>query len=344
VIAAVRLMSGAVFLSFSSLGAEGFAGSQACAGCHKREYTAQIATSMAHAMEPIATCGILQQHRNLSFRAGIYSYRIERRGDQSSYTVTDGASVISVPLAYAFGLGKAGQTYVFERNGNVYESRVSFYKALNGLDLTMGAANLEPRNLEQAAGRVMSRPEALQCFGCHTSSAIPEAYRTPGALTPGVSCEHCHGSAAAHVEGFRTGRPVPMKKLSALSTEELSDFCGQCHRTWAQIAADGPYNINNVRFQPYRLANSKCYDPTDSRIRCTACHNPHEEVTDAPAAYDGKCMACHVAEAKQYAKTCPVANQNCVSCHMPKLELPGAHDRFTDHDIRILNANAPYPP
>lgn len=295
-------------------------------------------------MEPIAACRILAQHKTLSFHAGAYSYLIERQGDESIYTVSDGAAALTVRLAYAFGLGKAGQTYVFERNGNMYESRVSFYKALEGLDLTMGAANMEPRNLEQAAGRMMSRPEAEQCFGCHTTSVLREAFRTPEALTPGVSCEHCHGSAMAHVEGFRTGKPVAMRKLSALSTEELSDFCGQCHRTWAQIAADGPHNINNVRFQPYRLANSKCYDPSDPRIRCTACHNVHEEVVETTAAYDGKCFACHTAQGKLNAKICPVGKQDCVSCHMPKLELPGAHDRFTDHDIRVEKVNAPYPP
>jgi hypothetical protein len=341
---AARLMSGVFVVSFSLLGAEGLAGSRACAGCHKSEYAPQTATSMAHAMEPIAACSILAQHKTLSFHAGAYSYRIKRQGDESIYTVSDGAATMTVRLAYAFGLGKAGQTYVFERDGNMYESRVSFYKALDGLDLTMGAANMEPRNLEQAAGRMMSRPEAEQCFGCHTTSVLREAFRTPGALTPGVTCEHCHGSAVAHVEGFRAGQPVAMKKLSALSTEELSDFCGQCHRTWAQIAADGPHNINNVRFQPYRLANSKCYDPSDQRIRCTACHNVHEEVAATPGTYDGKCISCHMAQGKLNAKVCPVGRQDCVSCHMPKLELPGAHDRFTDHDIRIEKVNGPYPP
>ena len=32
--------------------------------------------------------------------------------------------------------------------------------------------------------------------------------------------------------------------------------------------------VANVRFQPYRLISSKCYDAEDSRIRCTACHDP----------------------------------------------------------------------
>ena len=139
-----------------------------------------------------------------------------------------------------------------------------------------------------------------------------------------------------------------MRKLSALNAEELSDLCGQCHRTWAQIAAEGPHDINNVRFQPYRLVNSKCYDPSDRRISCAACHNPHQEVVALDSFYDRACLACHaaghVAGGKSGAKSCPTAKENCVTCHMPKLELPGSHYKFTDHRIRIVNAKAGYPP
>jgi hypothetical protein len=314
-------------------------GSATCATCHQREYNSQIATSMARAMEPVAGCSILQEHALLTFRDGVYYYRIQRQGDKSLYSVTDGKDTISVPLEYAFGLGKAGQTYVFERDGDLYESRVSFYQALNGLDLTMGAINISPRNLIEATGRLMSRPEAEQCFGCHTTSLSHDAFHAPESMTPGVTCEHCHGPASEHVEGFRQGKPVAMKSMSAMTTEELSDFCGQCHRTWAQIAADGPHNVNNLRFQPYRLANSKCYNPSDKRISCVACHDVHHEVVASNSFYDGKCLACHSA-----GKHCPVSNQNCVSCHMPKLELPGAHYKFTDHWIRITRVNASYPP
>jgi hypothetical protein len=300
---------------------------------------------MAHAMEPVASCEILEKHKILSFRDGVYSYKIERQGESSLYTVTDGKDTIRAPLEYAFGLGKAGQTYVFKRDGKMYESRVSFFTALDGLDLTIGAANRKPGNLEEAAGRLMDRRNIEQCFECHSSSSTRE-HGQPEATTPGVTCEHCHGSGTAHVRGFETGKPAPMKKLSAFSTEELSDFCGQCHRTWAQIAADGPHDINNVRFQPYRLANSKCYDPSDKRIACTSCHNVHEEVIDSVSFYDRKCMACHAkthVAVKRAAKNCPVATDKCVSCHMPKLELPGSHYLFTDHRIRIVRVGAEYP-
>jgi hypothetical protein len=338
-----RLASGALLFCLPLPGSDMLAGSRACATCHQDEYTSQVTTAMAHAMEPIATCRVLEQHKILSFHVGAYSYRIERQGDESVYAVTDGAATITVRLKYAFGLGKAGQTYIFERDGNLYESRVSFYQALNGLDLTIGASNIEPKSLEEAAGRVLDRIGSEQCFGCHTTGPRQDAFRTPEALTPGVTCERCHGPAEAHVTGFREGHPVTMRRLSTLSTEELSDFCGQCHRSWAQIAANGPHNVNNVRFQPYRLTNSKCYDPSDPRIRCTACHNVHEEVVAPGAAYDRNCFSCHDAR-KTSAKMCPVAKQNCVSCHMPKIELPGAHYLFTDHDIRVARENQAYPP
>jgi hypothetical protein len=128
-----------------------------------------------------------------------------------------------------------------------------------------------------------------------------------------------------------------MRKLGKLTTEEMSDFCGQCHRTWAEIASNGPHGIQNVRFQPYRLGNSKCYDAAEIRIRCTACHDPHRAVETSTAAYDAKCLACHAA------KDCSVATKDCVTCHMPRLDLPGAHKKFTDHKIRVVKANEPYP-
>src|SRR5579875_3297007 len=81
-------------------------------------------TSMAHAMETVAECSILQKHPVMTVQLDRYSYRIERRGEQSIYTVTDGIETFKIPLGWAFGLGAAGQTYVFEKDGAFYESRV----------------------------------------------------------------------------------------------------------------------------------------------------------------------------------------------------------------------------
>ncbi|MGH7246845.1 MAG: multiheme c-type cytochrome, partial [Pseudomonadota bacterium] len=80
----------------------------------------------------------------------------------------------------------------------------------------------------------------------------------------------------------------------------------------------------------------------DARISCVACHDPHQELDRTDSDYDSKCQACH-GGGKRMARACKVSQRDCVSCHMPKLAMPGSHYKFTDHEIRIVRANAPYP-
>ena len=315
-----------------------------CATCHAAQAKPHPATSMAHALETVAECGILRDHPLLTFSANGYSYRIERKGDQSSYTVTDGKETLTLPVGWAFGLGSAGQTYVLEKDGKYYESFVSYYKNPGGLDVTMGDQNTRPANLMEAAGRLMGQREILACFNCHSTGSVNGNTLTLASMAPGVQCERCHGDTEKHLAGLKSGDATgfAMKKLGALSTEDTSVLCGQCHRTWDQIAVNGPHGVLNVRFQPYRLTNSRCYDVDDKRIACTGCHDPHKEVDRVSTNYDAKCQSCH-AGGKPQAKACPQATKDCTSCHMPKIELPGSHHRFSDHDIRIVRANSAYP-
>ena len=115
------------------------AGDQVCAECH-RDVTARFrSTPMARALVPVAACEILQRNPELTFQESGYESRIVRDGDRTVLTVKSGGETLTATLLWAFGRGQAGQTYVYERNGTYYESRVSFYNALHGLDLTMGA-------------------------------------------------------------------------------------------------------------------------------------------------------------------------------------------------------------
>jgi hypothetical protein len=319
------------------------ASDQACAECHRTETLRFRDTPMARALVPVAQCEILRDHPSLAFQEGGFEWRIVREGERSIMTVTRGGETLTVPLIWAFGRGQAGQTYVFERDGALYESRVSFYNALGGLAPTMGAQTGRPKNIEEAAGRRMDAVGARECFGCHATGAAVGGQLQLHSMAPGVGCDSCHDGAESHLAGVRAGnsQPARLAKLAGQSSEAVAELCGRCHRTWAQIAMNGPRGALNVRFQPYRLANSKCYDATDARIACTACHDPHGPLETNLASYDAKCAACHSATLKT--KTCPAANSNCVTCHMPKVELPGAHARFTDHQIRIARSGEPYP-
>lgn len=304
-----------------------------CATCHADQVKTHGTTGMARALTDAATGEILRTHPLLTFQQGPWKYSIERKGSASIYKVTNGKDEISLPIAWAFGLGAAGQTYLLNRSGVWYESRVSYYHDTNALDLTVGAMPGVPRDIGEALGREMSSRGATECFNCHSTGALVNGALKVESLTPGIQCERCHEGATEHAAKLH----ILPKSLGKLSSEDTAEYCGQCHRTWATIATQGPNNITNVRFQPYRLVNSRCYDAADDRIRCTTCHDPHDDAPRAFSAYDVRCQACHApnGKGKPGAKLCTAGKANCAECHMPKVLIPTAHNRFTDHWIRI---------
>jgi hypothetical protein len=136
-----------------------------------------------------------------------------------------------------------------------------------------------------------------------------------------------------------------------LSPVALVDFCGACHRTGVDVVmAEGAYGPLNVRFQPYRLEKSRCWGMRgDDRLTCIACHNPHQPLIQNESYYDARCLNCHSPQrveshgASQSHAVCPKAIANCTSCHMPKYDVPGMHAKFTDHFIRVVRKDEPYP-
>lgn len=325
-----------------------------CAACHKQQtqsyygHTQQSGNTMARALYTAAEATLLETNPNLSYRLGTFTYTLQRQGKQSIYSASNGKDSLSVPLAYAFGHGAAGQTYVFTYNNKWYESRLSFFKETGSLDLTLGAPPNPPANLLEALGREMSVKDINGCFACHTTNSIRNGSLDFNAIQAGIGCDNCHTGSAGHVAAIASSnaKAAAMPKFSKWSAEEQSEACGRCHRTWADIAANGPRGVGNVRFQPYRLANSKCYDAEDRRIGCTACHDPHSPLNKNLSSYDSRCTACHSATAARTTaskKICKQAKSDCASCHMPRIEMSGSHHLFTDHMIRIVRKNETYP-
>ena len=47
-----------------------------------------------------------------------------------------------MPIRWALGASSAmGQTYILEKDGELYESRMSWFRELNGLGPTLGGGN-----------------------------------------------------------------------------------------------------------------------------------------------------------------------------------------------------------
>lgn len=328
-----------------------YLGPDACAQCHSLKVTTQKTTPMASASMPAAHAEILR-HSSLTFSSGPYQFEITGNKDGPLYSVKSGNDSLSQPLDWAFGVGEVGQTYVFTRNGTFYESRVSFYPAVEALDLTLGHRAPGANDLADAMGRAMPAAEARLCFGCHSTASTTSGKFDVSRLIPGVTCEACHGPGAKHVAAMRGQHTkagwAAIFNPARLAPVDSVDFCGACHRTVWDVALANTAGVANVRFQPYRLEKSRCWGKGDARLTCIACHDPHVPLARDPVAYDNRCLSCHVATnagiSKDHpGKACPVSASKCVTCHMTKYEIPGSHAQFTDHWIRVVRANEAYP-
>ncbi|MDX2154407.1 MAG: hypothetical protein SFV54_26940 [Bryobacteraceae bacterium] len=315
--------------------------SSRCGGCHVQSARASHSNMARTLMRP-SESPIWQGRDELKSSNAGYDYVIRKAKDELLYEVSNGVETLRYPLRWAVGTGRTGQTYVYEIEGKLHESRISFYPRVaqgGGLDATIGAPNRAPANLAEAAGRRMGDGGVKECFGCHGSGKI-SGHELTG-LTPGVSCERCHGDGSRHVAGFaaKGSRPGRIESFKSATSEEINELCGQCHRTWAQVTTMGLRGVQTVRFQPYRITKSKCYDAEDRRASCVACHDPHTPGEVSASKTERACRSCH--EQGRGRKPCG-KGADCASCHMPKYELPGAHADFTDHWIRTVRPGEGY--
>jgi hypothetical protein len=183
---------------------------------------------MGHALQPPGSNPVLDSHPRLTFQKYGYSYSVETKNGQSTYSVTDGTRIITLPIRWSFG--NRAQTWVFERDGVYYESLVSYYPSLRGLGITIGDFDINPRTLDEAVGRRLPPNEPVACFGCHSTDAVTDGqWLAFDSLKPGVTCEHCHVGATSHMLSSFASEPpeTTPPDLRKLAAEDLSDFCGQ---------------------------------------------------------------------------------------------------------------------
>jgi Cytochrome c554 and c-prime len=326
-----------------------YVGAAGCASCHPRHAATQSTTAMARTATRAAGSEVLKPGRTLSFDRGGYRYEITSSNAGVIYSVSGGGAAQSAPLTWAFGDGKVGQSFLFERDSAFYEARVSYYDAIDALDFTPARAVDAPRTLDEAMARPVGQPEIRRCFGCHTTASTAGAVLDVSQATPGVTCEACHGPGRRHVEAIKLRRTdeaaAAVLNPAKLDPIDSVDFCGACHATFWDVKLADERGIAALRSQPYRLQSSRCWNGGDRRLACIACHNPHVPLVRAAAAYDARCGACHAAKGAgptpaRPVRGCRVAEAGCTSCHMPRYEVPGMHHAFTDHLIRVVRRGA----
>jgi hypothetical protein len=339
--------------SKGDLASSEYVGTKECTSCHFAIANIYRETAMAQAAVLAANSSVLRAHEVLSFQQGPYNYQLSTENGGSILSATDRISSVSGELLWGVGIGHMGQTYIYKRNGDFYESRLSFFSQIQGLDITPGHSRSVPGTLVEALGLQQPQSEIERCLGCHTTQSKVENRFDAEHAVPGVTCEACHGPGKSHVTAVKAGKADARELIfnpRRLNPVDAVDFCGACHRTWQDVVGRGLIGVGvfNVRFAPYRLENSRCWKQQDTRIVCTSCHDPHKPLVQESGDYDARCLSCHILrgqkkEAGKIATACPVNKKDCVSCHMPKYKPPSLHSSFTDHWIRIVRPGKPYP-
>jgi hypothetical protein len=329
----------------------GYAGSEACAGCHAAVYKTYRQTAMGRSMSVPA--------RDLP-PASVRSDRLDRNfsvfRDASGVRQSEaqpGVFESSWKLEYAIGSGVNGVTYAVRRGDYLFQAPLSYYSRAAKWDLSPGY---------EFADYGFSRPIQAGCVVCHSGRPQPVAgtlgrFRNPPFQELAIGCENCHGPGQAHI--LSRGDKTRIVNPASLAPRLADNICMRCHqggdarvlqpgKDFADFRPGQWLNDTLALFKaPSRedtdllehhsaMESSRCFAASGGRMRCITCHDPHRDRrADAVSWYRARCQQCHsgagcrLAEAERK----PLGN-DCAACHMPKREAGLiAHSALTNHRI-----------
>lgn len=323
-----------------------FAGSASCAGCH-REITETHFTTAHFTTSQLATRnaikGSFETGKNVFPYDNTHSVAMEQR-DSSFYQVAyiNGEEKRASPIDIVVGSGIMGQSYLSWKNDQLFQLPVTYFGAADQWSNSPGY----PHKI------VFDRPITSRCLECHSTHAtvISPAGEEPEKFSHnrfiyGVTCEKCHGPAAAHVD-YQTKNPRDtvakfIINPKTFSRQQQLDLCASCHGgrlqkktpSFSFTAGDAladHYKLDTTVPNPNQvdvhgnqyglLRSSKCFRMSD-QMTCNTCHNPHANERGKTALFSQRCMTCHNTAhnntCKMTAKIGPAINNNCIDCHMP---------------------------
>ena len=343
----------------------GYAGSQACRGCHSAFFEQWSKSHHGLAMQPF-TADFARRELNFTaprvktahavYIAGLGSIVEEKAGAKHSYAIQQ---VLGGKYIYYF-------LTTLER-GHMQVLPLAFdVRKRAWVETTASIVTHTAGEHDQAVDwRDRMLTFNTSCFGCHVSqlatnyNAATDTYRTTWA-EPGINCETCHGPSAAHVRKFREGTPgkdLHIVSMKWLTVQQRNEACASCHAKLTPL--DGTFRPGDRFFDHYNLValeNDDFYpDGRDRRenytytgwlmsgcarsgkLDCIHCHTSSGAYKfTVPEQANNACLPCHEQRVKNAAAhshhAAGSAGSRCVSCHMPTTEY--ANMRHSDHSMR----------
>jgi len=267
---------------------------------------------------------------------GVY-FKMERRGAAFYETGVDTnhGSSRAERIDLVIGSGRRGQTYLYWRNGLLFELPVSY---LTGMREWINSPGY--RDGEIDFGRLI----VPRCLECHTTSFPPagdaRVRRYSRAYVLGISCEKCHGDGRRHVE-YHSAHPADsvgryILNPGTFSRDRKVDTCALCH-SGARDPKRPPFSYRpgeplddylvplSDRDVPTPdvhgnqiglLRRSKCFRSSPG-MACSTCHDVHQPKPDL-AWFAQKCLGCHQVNGHPGAEQIGARMMtSCIDCHMP---------------------------
>lgn len=327
-----------------------YAGSAACASCHKGIHDSALHSSHSLTMQPASKERVMgsfvppgnEFHYNDGRRV-----IMEARDSGLFQVAMAGDRVQAIHrMDMVMGSGRKGQTYLYWQGDSVKQLPVSYFRVAGGW------GNSPQYSMDTIW---YDRRVSFQCFACHTAYIRlkdPVQVNTfhqvdqydRGKIVYGIDCERCHGPAAAHVRYQQEHPDVREAKYiarwSMLSQQQRVDACGICHSGahgfmramfrfkpgdtlanyfYAEVGMHKTDEMDVHGNQYGLLVASKCFEKSKT-LECATCHDTHTADRKSLADYSMKCMTCHrMEDVKNVHKNENEAllATNCIDCHMP---------------------------
>jgi hypothetical protein len=328
---------------------EQFAGSAACAGCHKSIYESHVNTAHFHTSEIASEKSIkgsFEPGRNtFTFSTGGVVGMEKRAGGLYEVAYVHGMERTSQRFDIVTGSGTKGQTYLTWSGTRLLQLPVSYFTSADQWSNSPGNPNKIALN----------RPITSRCLECHATFAqkISDEHIEPEdfdktRMILGVDCEKCHGPGARHIE-FQVQNPKATKgeyiiNPATFTREQSLDLCALCHGGRLQktkpsfgftsgdklsdyfLIANAPKDAGSIDVHGNQyglLAASKCFLKSKT-LTCMTCHDPHRNEAGNVAVFSRRCISCHNDKhagdilCKMTVSVGPEINNNCTNCHMPQ--------------------------
>src|SRR5262249_55538089 len=181
-----------------------------CADCHEDQSKRYRQHPMGRSLFTAADAPPLERYdarADNPFRAGRFHFEILRRDSlliHKEWCQDAGGKVVAQKeevVAYAVGSGTQARSYIYQRDGCLFQSPITWYTGKSAWDLSPGYE----KNLTH-----FQRPLDSRCLYCHCQEAHPVEHTVNRSREPpfgqlAIGCERCHGPGGMHVASRTDG-------------------------------------------------------------------------------------------------------------------------------------------